>query len=71
MEKKVYSMNDKCFEYTYEEIEIGFNSKYLLEMINQLNEEKLVLEFSDSTSPLIVKESSGNDLIYVLMPMRV
>ena len=54
-----------------EEIEIGFNSKYLLEMINQLNEEKLVLEFCDTTSPLIVKESSGNDLIYVLMPMRV
>ena len=53
------------------EIEIGFNSKYILEMINQLDEEKLILEFCDSTSPLIVKESSNNDLIYVLMPMHV
>ena len=40
-------------------------------MINQLEEEKLIFEFNDSTSPLIVKESSRNDLIYVLMPMRV
>ena len=62
---------DISVQYEGEEIEIGFNSKYLLEMINQLNEEKLLLEFSDSTSPLMVKESSGNDLIYVLMPMRV
>lgn len=58
-------------QYEGEEIEIGFNSKYILEMINQLDEEKLILEFNDSASPLIVKESSNNDLFYVLMPMRV
>ena len=62
---------DMIVHYEGEEIEIGFNSKYLLEMINQLDEEKLILEFSDSASPLIVRESSSNDLIYVLMPMRV
>ena len=62
---------DVPVQYEGEEIEIGFNSKYILEMINQLEEEKLIFEFNDSTSPLIVKESSRNDLIYVLMPMRV
>ena len=62
---------DIIVQYGGEEIEIGFNSKYILEMINQLEEEKLILEFNDSTSPLIVKESSNNDLIFVLMPMRV
>ena len=62
---------DVLVQYEGEEIEIGFDSKYIFEMINQLDEEKLVLEFNDSTSPLIVKESSNNDLIYVLMPMRV
>ena len=58
-------------QYEGAEIEIGFNSKYILEMINQLDEEKLILEFNDSMSPLIVKDSSKNNLIYVLMPMRV
>ena len=62
---------DIIVQYEGEEIEIGFNSKYIFEMINQLDEEKLILEFCDSTSPLIVKESSNNDLIYVLMPMHV
>ena len=62
---------DVSVQYEGEEIEIGFNSKYMLDMINQLEAEKLIFEFNDSNSPLIVKESNRNDLIYVLMPMRV
>jgi len=62
---------DISVDYEGEEIEIGFNSKYILEMINQLDDEKLIFEFNDTNSPLIVKESSNNDLVYVLMPMRV
>ena len=40
-------------------------------MINQLDNDKLIFEFNDTNSPLIIKESSNNDLLYVLMPMRV
>ena len=58
-------------DYQGEEIEIGFNSKYILEIINNIQSEKMILEFNDSNSPLIIKESSNKDLIYVLMPMRV
>ena len=62
---------DITVEYKGEEVEIGFNSKYILEMINQLDHDKLIFEFNDTNSPLIIKESSNNDLLYVLMPMRV
>ena len=62
---------DISVQYEGEEIEIGFNSKYLLEMINQLDGENVILEFENSTSPMIAKESSNDKLIYVLMPMRV
>ena len=62
---------DITVEYKGEEVEIGFNSKYILEMINQLDNDKLIFEFNDTNSPLIIKESSNNDLLYVLMPMRV
>ena len=58
-------------EYQGNEIEIGFNSKYILEMINQLDDEKISLKFNDSSSPVIATEASNPDLIYVLMPMRV
>ena len=40
-------------------------------MVSQLDSEKVILEFDNSTLPLIAKEPSNNSLIYVLMPMRV
>ena len=49
----------------------GFNSKYIFEMINQLDDERIILKFNDSSSPVIATQSSSADLIYVLMPMRV
>ena len=57
--------------YSGDEMEIGFNSKYILEMINNLEDEIIILDFKDSTSPVIAKEESNPILIYVLMPMRV
>ena len=57
--------------YSGDEIEIGFNSKYILEMINNLEDETVILDFKDSASPVIAKEESNPNLIYVLMPMRV
>ena len=57
--------------YSGDEIEIGFNSKYILEMINNLEDEEIILNFKDSSSPMTATESSNPDLIYVLMPMRV
>ena len=48
-----------------------FNSKYILEMINNLEDENITLSFDNESSPLIATESSNPELIYVLMPMRV
>ena len=62
---------DVPVQYEGEEIEIGFNSKYILEMINHLTDEKIKLSFNDSSSPVIASEDSNQNLIYVLMPMRV
>ncbi len=62
---------DIATEYNGDEIEVGFNSKYILEMINNLDDENITLSFNDASSPLIATENSSPDLVYVLMPMRV
>ena len=62
---------DIITQYSGEEIEIGFNSKYILEMINNLEDDNITLSFKDSASPVTASEESNPDLIYVLMPMRV
>ena len=62
---------DIVADYIGDEIEIGFNSKYILEMINNLEDDHVTLNFKDSSSPVTAIEESNPDLIYVLMPMRV
>ena len=62
---------DIITKYSGIEIEIGFNSKYILEMINNLEDDEITLSFKDSSSPVIATEKSNPNLIYVLMPMRV
>ena len=62
---------DIIIEYLGNEMEVGFNSKYILEMINNLEDDKITLSFNDASSPVIATEQSSPDLIYVLMPMRV
>ncbi len=62
---------DIVTEFLGKEISIGFNSKYILEMINNLEDEKVILKFNDSSSPVIATEDSNPNLLYVLMPMRV
>jgi DNA polymerase-3 subunit beta len=62
---------DVVTSYSGDEIEIGFNSKYMLEMINNLEDDQIILNFKDSASPVIAIEDSNPELTYVLMPMRV
>lgn len=62
---------DISVEYQGEEISIGFNAKYILEMINQLDDDKIMLKFNNSSSPMIASDSSNSNLQYILMPMRV
>ena len=62
---------DIVTNYAGDEIEIGFNSKYMLEMVNNLDDDQIILNFKDSASPVTAIEDSNPELTYVLMPMRV
>ena len=58
-------------KYNGPSLDIGFNSGYLKEIINQFTLEEITILFSDSTAPTIIKEDSKSGTLYVLMPMRV
>ena len=57
--------------YPGEPMEIGFNSKYLLDITGQIDGEVSRLALADSVSPTIVSDLSDERALYVLMPMRV
>lgn len=60
-------------EVQYEEdlIETGFNSRYLLEMLNQIEGAVVQIYFANSTSPALVRDTGDASALYVVMPMRV
>ena len=57
--------------YGEEAIEIGFNSRYLLDITQQIEGDTAQFVMSDSASPTIVREVGDTSALYVLMPMRV
>ncbi len=57
--------------YTCDPLDIGFNSRYLLDITNQLSGDEATFMLSDPGSPALVKDSADANAIYVLMPMRV
>ncbi|MBN06335.1 MAG: DNA polymerase III subunit beta [Rhodospirillaceae bacterium] len=58
-------------DYTSEEMEIGFNSRYLLDIAQQIDGDTAKFTLADSASPTLVQDSSDRSALYVLMPMRV
>jgi DNA polymerase-3 subunit beta len=57
--------------YGGEPLEIGFNSRYLLDIAQQIEGETAEFALADSASPTIVRDTADASALYVLMPMRV
>ncbi|MBM86020.1 MAG: DNA polymerase III subunit beta [Rhodospirillaceae bacterium] len=57
--------------YAADPMEIGFNSRYLLDIANQIEGEGAVFALADAASPTIVRDQEDESSLYVLMPMRV
>ena len=58
-------------DYDGDPIDIGFNSRYLLDIASQLDGEVAVLKLADPGSPTLIEDKDAKGALYVLMPMRV
>ncbi len=52
-------------------MEIGFNARYLLDILQQIQGDGVRLQLSDGASPALVQDIGDASALYVLMPMRV
>ncbi len=57
--------------YAGEPMEIGFNARYLLDILDQIEGGTVELLLNDAASPTVMKDSEDDSALYVLMPMRV
>ena len=58
-------------DYNKERVEIGFNSRYLVDICNEIDGEEVSINLLDSISPAIILDKSDENLFFVLMPMRI
>jgi len=57
--------------YSSDGFEIGFNSRYLLDILSQIEGETVQVLLSDPSSPTVLQDMLDEAALYVLMPMRV
>ncbi len=57
--------------YDADPLDIGFNSRYLLDIAAQLEGDTAVLKLADPGSPTLLSDKEAKGALYVLMPMRV
>ena len=58
-------------QYQGEEMEIGFNVSYLLDVLNTLKCEEVKLLLTDAVSSVQVENVASAAAAYVVMPMRL
>ncbi len=52
------------------EMDISFNSKYLIDVASQLDGKNIEIYLKDSGAPALIKDPGDFDSIYVVMPMK-
>ena len=58
-------------DYTSSPFEIGFNSRYLLDILGQIDGDVVEVHLADAAAPTLIRENDKAPALYVLMPMRV
>jgi DNA polymerase-3 subunit beta len=58
-------------DYGGEGIAIGFNSRYLMDVLTAMDRENIAIELNDPLSPCLITEDGDEDYKCVVMPMRV
>lgn len=53
------------------DLDIGFNSKYILDVLKVVTDSQVVMEFNTSVSPCLIKPVEGNSYEYLVLPVRI
>ncbi len=58
-------------DYGSEGLEIGFNARYLLDILGEIDGDTVEVHLADAAAPTLLRENDKSNALYVLMPMRV
>jgi DNA polymerase-3 subunit beta len=58
-------------QYAGPQVKAGYNYKYLLDALNVISGEEVSIEIIDTLSPTLVRDTTRDELLFVVMPMRL
>jgi len=58
-------------EFTSENLNISFNSKYLIDIASEIEDKNIKMNLKDSVSPVLIEDVSDKNSYYVIMPMKI
>jgi DNA polymerase III subunit beta len=58
-------------DYAAQGFDIGFNARYLLDILGQIDGDEVEVHLADAAAPTLIRENDKAPALYVLMPMRV
>ena len=58
-------------EYNGEPIAIGFNPKYVVELLSQMTCDQITISLGGELDPGLIKPLTGDEYLGVVMPMRI
>jgi DNA polymerase-3 subunit beta len=58
-------------DYVGEEMEIAYNPQFLIDILRNIGCEEVFLELTNSLNPCLIRPTTGEDYISIVMPMRI
>ena len=58
-------------KFNSDDLNISFNSRYLIDILSQIENESVVISLKDPASPVIIKDLSDKNSFHVVMPMKI
>ena len=58
-------------QFNSDDMNISFNSRYLIDIASQIENEKIVIYLKDPGSPVLIKDLSDKNSFHVVMPMKI
>ncbi len=58
-------------KFNSDDLEISFNSRYLIDITSQIESESIIINLKDGNSPVLINDLSDQNSFHVVMPMKI
>jgi DNA polymerase-3 subunit beta len=65
------AQEDVTVDYSGDELEVGFNVSYIIDVLNVLSGSEARFTLSDANSSALIEDPANESAVYVVMPMRL